>query len=136
MVFRDLEDFKYEIGERGGDYMYTYRTGEEDTQEAYHVIDQMAQLLASSPEEEEKLFETWRLAAKLRQEEEAAKAEEERRAKGEPENSKVGLPLSPTAQLISERIAKLVSDPLLSQIKLQETKDRAESSQDSSDFGE
>lgn len=136
MLFRDLEDFKYEIGERGGDYMYTYRTGEEDTQEAYHVIDQMAQLLASSPEDKEKLFEAWRLEAKERQEQEAAKAEEERRAKAEAEGSKVGLPLSPTAKLMSERIAKLVSDPLSSQIQLKEKQNRSETNKDSSDSRE
>lgn len=134
MLFRDLEDFKYGIGERGGDYMYTYRTGEEDTQEANHVLDQMAQLLASSPEEKEQLFETWRLEAKERQEQEAAKAEEERRAKAEAEGSKVGLPLSPTAKLMSERIAKLVSDPLSSQIK--ETNDVSEVRNDPSDSRE
>jgi acetyl-CoA carboxylase carboxyl transferase subunit beta len=132
MLFNDLERFKYQIGERGGDYMYTYRTGEEDTQEAYHVIEQMAKLLESSPEEKEKLFETWRLEAKKRQEEEAAKAEEERRAKGEPEGSKVGLPLSPMAKLMSERIAKLVSDPLSSQIKA--SQDPSESRKDPSEL--
>lgn len=107
MVFRELEHFKYEIGERGGDYMYTDRTGQEDTEEAYHVIDQMEQLLTSSVKEQDELFETWRREAKEREKEQDEQFETSRE---------------------EETIKEAKEEATI--------KDRAESSQDPADFSE
>jgi acetyl-CoA carboxylase carboxyl transferase subunit beta len=108
MLFRDLDSFKYEIGERGGEYMYTYRTSDEERLEAEKLIQEIEQLLQSSPEEKESLFNLWREEAKERQQ----KAEAEKRAQAEANPVREDVPLSPAAKLAAERIAQLISEPL------------------------
>ena len=111
MCYRQLEQFKYEIGERGGDYMYTYRTAKEEKMESEKVIQEMKQLLESSAEEKEALFSLWREEARVRQELATEQAEAERQAQAEANLTKANLPLSPAAKLVAERIALLISEP-------------------------
>nr|NP_050834.1 acetyl-CoA carboxylase beta subunit [Nephroselmis olivacea]AAD54805.1 beta subunit of acetyl-CoA carboxylase carboxytransferase [Nephroselmis olivacea] len=138
MCYRQLEQFKYEIGERGGEYMYTYRTPKEEKLESEKIIQEMKQVLESSSEEKEALFTLWREEAKARQQLAAEQAEAEKQAQAEANLAKANLPLSPAAKLVAERIALLVSEPATNPIarSLKELEEIARNEKEKSELSE